>query len=129
MRFSTPTPNTETAMNDAKMSNHTTPCRHTIEAEGEGFRIWFRPRYIEHQKCGLFKSIEKARESLWVVPPAITRYYPDAIEEYGSEENEPETIDLPVGLTWYEELGGQNTGWVCEVNGPGWWHVEELNLA
>lgn len=37
-------------------------------------------------------------------------------------------IILPPDLDWYEELGGQRTGWVCDVDGPGWWHVEELDL-
>lgn len=37
-------------------------------------------------------------------------------------------ITLPPDLEWYEELGGEQTGWVCDPNGLGWWHVEELNL-
>ena len=37
-------------------------------------------------------------------------------------------VVLPPDLEWYDELGGQRTGWVAEVNGPGWWHLEELNL-
>ncbi len=64
------------------------PHRYTIESEGDCFRVWWRPMYIAHQKCGLFASIEKARESLWTVPPALTRYFPEAIEEYGSVEME-----------------------------------------
>lgn len=37
-------------------------------------------------------------------------------------------MNLPPDLEWYEELGGEAEGWVCEVNGPGWWHLSELDL-
>lgn len=45
------------------------------------------------------------------------------------ERNKYADIVLPPDLEWYDELGGQAEGWVCEVDGGGWWHVEELNLS
>lgn len=33
---------------------------------------------------------------------------------------------MPKGMDWYGELGGEAKGFVCETNGPGWWHIEEL---
>lgn len=41
----------------------------------------------------------------------------------------PRTINLPPDLAWYDEMGGEATGWVAEVDGPGWWHVSELDLS
>lgn len=37
-------------------------------------------------------------------------------------------ITLPDGYEWYEELGGQRTGFVADVDGLGWWHVDELGM-
>lgn len=33
-------------------------------------------------------------------------------------------LNLPRGLYWYDELGGEAEGWFTD--GEGWWHVEEL---
>lgn len=33
-------------------------------------------------------------------------------------------LNLPRGLDWYGEIGGEAEGWF--TNGEGWWHVEEL---
>lgn len=41
----------------------------------------------------------------------------------------PSHIILPPDLEWYAALGGEATGWVCEIDGPGWWHVSELDLS
>lgn len=41
----------------------------------------------------------------------------------------PTPIVLPDGLDWYGEMGGEAGGWVCESDGPGWWHISELDLS
>jgi hypothetical protein len=36
---------------------------------------------------------------------------------------------MPRGMRWYgepSELGGEAEGYVCDIDGEGWWHVEEL---
>ena len=61
--------------------------RNTIDAEGDMFRINWRPKfdgYYECHPCGLFKTIEDARKSmptLRPVPPS-KRLFPASLEEY-----------------------------------------------
>ncbi len=35
-------------------------------------------------------------------------------------------FQLPRGMVWYDDLGGEKEGWFCDEGGSGWWHVSEI---
>jgi hypothetical protein len=35
-------------------------------------------------------------------------------------------LKLAAGHDWYPDLGGQEAGYICDPEGPGWWHVDEM---
>lgn len=35
-------------------------------------------------------------------------------------------VKPPCGTDWYDELGGKEKGFIAETDGPGWWHIEEI---
>jgi hypothetical protein len=58
--------------------------RYIIEREGESYVCWWHHSHIDTpQRGGTFKTLEGAQESLWSVPLAIDRRFPDAVEEHG----------------------------------------------